>query len=129
MTIRIIQSFGSEHRIKISDQLTVREFQKIQSLGELSLERFGKFGVLIELEGFQGWSKEPEWENSFFLTERKDLPSKIAVVGDEKWKDDVFLFIGKGMREAAIEFFPLSQLGSAKAWLSKDNTQSIFLVG
>jgi hypothetical protein len=126
MTVRFVHSHESEHWIKVSGQLTVGEFQKLQSLGELSLEWFGQFEVLIELEDFQGWSKESGWENSFFLTEGIDPISKIAVVGDEQWKEEVFLFMGKGMRKAAIEFFPPYQLEAAKAWLGKDNTQSMF---
>lgn len=128
MTFRLIKTLDSENWIQIRDQLTVSEFQKIQSLGELSLEWFGQFRVLIELEdGFDGWSREPGWEDSFFLTEDGSRISKVAVVGDEKWKDQVFMFMGKQMRKTAIEFFPQYQLAKAKAWLCEDNSQSIFV--
>jgi hypothetical protein len=119
MTIRLFKSIENEHWIKISDYLTVSEFQQLQTLGELSLGRFDQFRVLIELEDFQGWSRESGWEESFFLTEDQTFISKIAVVGDEQWKDEVFLFMGKGMRKTAIEFFPLDQLPEAKNWLSE----------
>jgi hypothetical protein len=126
MTIRLFKSIENEHWIKISDYLTVSEFQQLQTLGELSLGRFDQFRVLIELEDFQGWSKEPDWEMSFFLTEDQTFISKIAVVGDEQWKDKVFLFMGKGMRKTAIEFFPPSQLAEAKAWLSEEISKTQF---
>ncbi|MGR8941075.1 MAG: hypothetical protein ACU83V_04685 [Gammaproteobacteria bacterium] len=48
-------------------------------------------------------------------------------VGDEKWKDDVFIYIGKQMRKTAIEFFPTYQLAQVKAWLSENNARSMFL--
>jgi hypothetical protein len=126
MTIQLFKSIENEHWIKVSNYLTVSEFQQLQTLGELSLGRFDQFRVLIELEDFQGWSKEPDWEKSFFLTEDQTFISKIAVVGDEQWKDQVFLFMGKGMRKTAIEFFPTPQIAEAKAWLSEEisKTQS-----
>jgi len=127
VTFRLIKSLDSENWIKLSDKLTVSEFQKLQSMAKSSLERFGQFRGLLELEDFQGWSKEPGWENSFFITENGKQISKIAFVGDEKWEDEVFMFMGKQMRKTAIEFFPKNQLAQAKAWLSENNTQSMFI--
>jgi hypothetical protein len=37
------------------------------------------------------------------------------------------MFIGKPLRKADVEFFPLDQLPEAKAWLAEQNAQSIFL--
>jgi hypothetical protein len=116
-----------EHWIKLSGKLTVPDFQELQDLAKLSLERFGQVRILVELEDFQGWSREAGWEDSFFLAEEGDLISKFAFVGDEKWKDEVFMFIGKPWRKTAIEFFPQDLLAQAKAWLSEGNSQSIFL--
>jgi len=31
--------------------------------------------------------------------------SKLTFVGDENWKDEIFLFTGRPMRQMAIEFF------------------------
>jgi hypothetical protein len=30
--------------------------------------------------------------------------SRLAFFGDEKWKDEIFLFTGRPMRQMAIEF-------------------------
>lgn len=126
MTFQLVKTLDSENWIKLGDKLTVSEFQKLQSMAQLSLEWFGQFRVLIELDSFHGWSREPEWEHSIFLMEDGNRISKIAIVGDEKWKDDVFLFMGKQMRKTAIEFFPQYQLAKAKAWLCEGNVQSMF---
>jgi len=127
VSYQLIQSLASEHWVRLTGRLTVSEFQALQALGTLSLERFGKVRILVELEDFQGWSKEPGWEDSYFLTEDTGRLSRLAFVGDEKWKDEVFMFVGKEMRSTAIEFFPQDQLDQAKAWLSEQNSQSIFL--
>ena len=127
MSYQLIKTLDSEHWIKLSGKLTVSEFQELQALGQLGLERFGQVRILVELEDFQGWSREPGWEESFFLSENEDRISKFAFVGDEKWKDEVFMFTGKQMRKTAIEFFPQDQLAQAKAWLSEGNLQTMFV--
>ncbi len=45
--------------------------------------------------------------------------SKLAFVGDEKWKVEIFMFTGKPMRHTAIEYFPQDQFDQAQAWLSE----------
>ncbi|NOT12545.1 MAG: STAS/SEC14 domain-containing protein [Methylococcaceae bacterium] len=127
MSYQLIKSFDSESWIKLSGKLTVHDFQELQSLAKLSLERFGQFRLLVELDGFQGWSREPGWEDSFFIEEDGNQISRIAFIGDEHWKDDVYMFTGKPMRKTAIEFFSQEQFVQAKAWLSEKNAHSIFL--
>ncbi|MGZ8095911.1 MAG: STAS/SEC14 domain-containing protein [Methylosarcina sp.] len=61
-----------------------------------------------------------------FLPENGSRISKTALVGDAKWKEDIFMFMGQQMHKTAIEFFLSSQLAKAKAWLWGDNTQSLF---
>ncbi|MEY3289727.1 MAG: hypothetical protein RLZZ419_1969 [Pseudomonadota bacterium] len=122
MTYQIIKECNHEVRVKLIGKLTVHDFQEIQARGKLSLEKFGQFRVLIELEDFEGWSKDTEWENSLFLDEKSGVGmSKIAFVGDEKWKTEIFMFTGQPMRLMAIEFFPQEQFDQAQAWLSKEN--------
>jgi hypothetical protein len=121
MSYQLIKEFNRINWIKLIGKLTVSDFQQLQTLAKLRLEQFGQFRVLIELEDFQGWSKETGWENSFFLAEDGEGISRIAFVGDEKWQVEIFMFTGKPMRETEIEFFPQDQLDQALAWLSVDS--------
>ena len=119
MSYQLIKEFNRNNWVKLIGKLTVSDFEELQSLARLSLEQFGQFLVLIELEDFQGWSNESGWENTSFLEENGEGISKLAFVGDEKWKDEIFLFTGKPMRRIAIEFFPQDQFDQAQAWLSE----------
>jgi hypothetical protein len=121
MSYQLIKEFNREVWIKLIGKLTVSDFQELQALARSSLEKSGQFRALIELEDFQGWSKETGWENSVFLENEEGSLSRLAFVGDEKWKVEVFMFTGKPMREIAIEFFPKDQIDQAKAWLSGEN--------
>jgi SpoIIAA-like len=43
---------------------------------------------------------------------------KMAIVGDEKWRDDALAFTAKGFRPTAIEFFSAVRLNDARTWLA-----------
>jgi len=40
-----------------------------------------------------------------FLMDYGDDVVKMAIVGDAKWKEQVFMFTAKGLRKTAIEYF------------------------
>ena len=119
MSYQLIKKRERDYWVKLSGKLTVRDFQELQALAGSSLEHSGQFRVLVELDDFQGWSNENGWENTSFLDDDGEGLSKLAFVGDEKWKDEIFLFTGKPMRQTAIEFFPQDQLEEAQAWLAE----------
>ena len=121
MSYQLIKEFNRKVWVKLIGKLTVRDLEELQDLARVSFEKFGQFRELVELEDFQGWSKEAGWENSPFLEESEEGMSKLAFVGDEKWKTEIFMFTGKPMRQMAIEFFPQDQFDQAQAWLSEEN--------
>ncbi len=55
MSNQLISKF---YLVKLSGKLTVHDFQLLQALARLSLEQFGQFRIVVELEDFQGWSNE-----------------------------------------------------------------------
>jgi hypothetical protein len=121
MSYQLIKDFNRVVWVKLIGKLTVSDFQELQALARSSLEKFGQFRALIELEDFQGWSKETGWENSVFLEDNEGSLSRLAFVGDEKWKVEIFMFTGKPMRDIAIEFFQKDQFDQAQAWLSDES--------
>ena len=54
---------------------------------------------------------------SFMMEEGQHI-EKMAIVGDEKWRDDALAFTAKGFRPTAIEFFTLSRPDEARTWLA-----------
>ena len=121
MSYQIIEKSDRINWVNLSGKLTIHDFQELQALARQSLEQFGQVRILFELENFQGWTNETEWENTTFLEENGEGISKLAFVGDEKWKIEILMFTGGPMRQTAIEFFPQDQLDQARAWLSEEH--------
>jgi len=119
MSFELIKKLDQEIWMKVSGQLTVDDYQEAQTLTLLGLELYNQSRGLIILENFTGWSKDPRWGDILFMQEHADQITKMAIVGDEKWKEEVFMFVGKSFRTTKIEFFPEDQLELATDWLSK----------
>lgn len=117
MALTIIDPSGPIVSAKISGELSRSEVAQIQATALEAIRRFGKVSALFLLENFRGWRREDGWGDISFLTEHDKDIAKIAVVGDDQWRDSVYAFLAKGFRQAEIEFFPPADLTKARAWL------------
>jgi hypothetical protein len=121
MPIAIIDATGSIVNAKITGELGKAEVSQIQAAALEAIRRYGKISALFILEEFRGWKREGDWGDITFLTDHDKDIAKIAVVGDEKWRDLVCAFLAKGFRQAAVEFFLPADIAKARAWLQADS--------
>jgi hypothetical protein len=121
MAIKITGSDGPIISAKISGRLSRSEVKQIQATALEAIRRCGKISALFLLENFQGWRREGGWGDISFMTEHDKDIAKIAVVGDEQWRDFIYGFLAKGFRQAEIEFFLPADLAKARAWLEADS--------
>lgn len=103
--------------VRIRGAMRLADQQALQSLAGEMIAQGKKPRCLIVAEDFQGWDKRDDWNDIGFFMAHADDIEKMAIVGDERWKDDVFLFAGKGLRTTEVEFFPSSALKEAEAWV------------
>ena len=117
MAFTIIDAAGPIISAKISGELSRGEVGQLQSAALTAIARHGKISALFVLEDFSGWKRESGWGDLGFLTAHDHEIAKIAVVGDEQWRDFTNAFLAKGFRQAAVEYFLPAELAKARAWL------------
>ncbi len=117
MAFTIIDATGPIISAEISGELGKSEVGQMQAAALDAIQRYGKISALFILENFQGWKREGDWGDVSFLIEHDKEIAKIAVVGDEQWRDFVYAFLAKGFRQAAVEYFLPADLAKARAWL------------
>jgi stage II sporulation SpoAA-like protein len=123
MPITIMDAAGPIVSAKISGELDREEVSRIQAASIEAIQRCGKISALFILDNFRGWKREGDWGDITFMTERDSDIDKIAVVGDEQWRDFVYAFLAKGLRRAAVEYFLTVDLTKARAWLEADDPE------
>ena len=104
--------------VKVTGEIDRSEVTQIQAAALKVIQRFGKISALFILDDFRGWKREGNWGDISFMTQHDQNIAKIAVVGDEQWRDLIYAFLAKGFRSTAIEYFLPADLAQARAWLS-----------
>jgi hypothetical protein len=97
--------------------LTKTEFDAWSRRAADTIRRYGKIRILILLEDFAGWERGADWGDVSFAFDHDEEVERMAIVGDERWKEEAFAFTAAPLRTTQIEFFPRSQLDAARAWL------------
>jgi len=118
MPVEVIDASGKLLQVKVRGTLQRAEYEKMLQLARETIAREGTMRVLALLDGFEGWERHRDWGDVSFVTQEGRHIEKMAIVGDEKWRDEALAFTAAGFRPTAIEFFAASQLGNAKRWLS-----------
>jgi SpoIIAA-like len=118
MPVEIINSSGKLLELKIRGMLKKTDHERLIQIAKEAIAREGKIKALIVAEDFEGWERHEDWGDVSFMMEEGQHIEKMAIVGDEKWKDDALAFTAKGFRPTAVEFFPVSRLNEARTWLA-----------
>lgn len=117
MAYEIIGTDGAVLYVKISGVMSLADQKAMQTAGMGLIAQSGKVRVHVTLEGFQGWEKGVDWGDVDFLMAHGNDVERIAIVGDDRWKDQLFAYVGKGFRRTDIEFFPASSAKEAESWI------------
>jgi hypothetical protein len=103
--------------VHVKGVYTFEDSKEIESKFGAEIDGSQKVKVLILSEQFAGWGKEGDWGDLTFFYEHDKHIEKIAVVANDKWKDHLLAFIGAGIRQAPVEFFPDGREEVARNWL------------
>lgn len=102
--------------VRISGVLRRVELDECQRAAAQMIRDVGRANALVLLEGFQGWERADDWGDVSFLAEHDSDIEKIAIVGEERWRDEVLMFAGAGVRHSPVQYF--NDPNSARAWLA-----------
>ena len=117
MPASIQHESGTIFRVRISGVLRQTELKDVQAVAAREIGRLGKIKLLFVLEEFEGWERDKAWGDlEFYMAHDKDI-EKIAIIGEEKWRDHGMAFAGAGIRKAAVQFFRPADSAQARAWL------------
>lgn len=104
---------------RVSGSLHAHDFEAALQAGEAQIQESGRIRFLVIYDGFEGWDHDfvDEELDSELVDEQDENIDKIAVIGEERWRESTELFLLKGLRKAAVEYFEPGQEALARAWL------------
>lgn len=118
MGTRITSAADGIVTLRVSGRLTQRELADAQAETSRIIAVSGRIRILVLAEDFAGWEQDGKWSDFSFQQQHDDDIERMAIVGDERWRDLTLLFTSKGLRPFPIEFFVPARLAEAQAWLA-----------
>jgi hypothetical protein len=120
MGIKVFEEGDNVYVMRITGLLKKPELDAVQAEAAKVLTAEKRVKMLLLLDEFKGWEGGEEWGDMTFYAEHGDQITRIAVVGDPKYKDEFMMFLGAGIRPAPVEFFKYDQMTQARAWLAAE---------
>ena len=120
MSAKITSVADGVMTVSLSGKLTQPELAELQRRAAWVFAELGKVRILVIAENFNGWEKEGAWGDMSFQMKYDRHIERMAIVCAEKWETLALLFAAKGIRRFPIEYFPLSAVDAARAWLGSD---------
>ena len=117
MAHEIIDSDDGFICVRFSGLMRFADQLALQAAAREWLDQGKPVRVLACAENFGGWEKTDDWSDIGFMLEHGDGIVRMAIVGDERWREDIFLFLGKGLRRTEIEFFTTDRRAEAERWV------------
>ena len=118
MAAEIISTDGDLVTLRVSGRLGQSELASLQLRSSEIISRIGKVRVLVLAEHFEGWEQGGQWDDFSFQEANDSRIERMAIVGEERWRDLALLFASKDLREFPVEYFPMEQLAAARTWLA-----------
>jgi hypothetical protein len=116
-TAEIVDTTGGILTVKVRGKLKHADLVAMQKSAAEYIRKNGKVKFLVITEDFQGWERQGDWGDVSFSGKYDAYIEKMAIVGEKKWEDLALVFVAKGFRPVAIEYFLHEQLDQARAWL------------
>jgi len=118
MAVSLRHEHDNVYRMDISGVLQERDFTAMQRQLAADLDGVGRIRLLVMLTGFEGWGTGATSQNLAFYVRHGGQIERIAIVGDERWRDEALMFAAADLRDAPVAFFDAPQASQAREWLS-----------
>jgi hypothetical protein len=82
----------------------------------------GSVRVLVKLKQFAGWRLDTSFDDATLWLQDTEAVSRLAVVGEQKWRLAVLTTIAQPLRRIPIEYFDSET--AARGWLGSEKATS-----
>ena len=119
MAFEIITASGGKIlEVHVSGKLTRADYKDSMPRLEKLIKQYGKVDLLLEMNDFHGWEMGALWEDIKFDFKHFSHISRLAMVGEKKWQEQMSRFC-RPFTTAKIRYFDRSASGEARAWLTR----------
>ena len=118
-----IQAHGENQHlvvVRISGMLQPDEVAESQTTALEIIRERGRVSALLIVEQFDGWKPSRDWGDLTLLSKLDQDTERVAIVGEERWRDEMLMFEAAGLRQSEIRYF--NDEAAARAWLALEGS-------
>ena len=119
MPLSLTHETGAIYRLNASGTLTNADLVHWQQVLAGEMGKDGRVRLLVVLDRFSGWAASDRWNDMGFYRTHGDRIERMAIVGEDRWRDEALMFVGAGLRKGAVEYFVPGAISQARAWLAE----------
>lgn len=116
MTVAISTLGSAALELDIQDKLDSSDYERFTALAEDRIRNHGEVNLLVRATNFNGWSPAALWQDLKFDIEHYNDVSRLALVAEDSSREWMAT-LSKPFTGARVEFFPSSELDSARKWV------------
>jgi hypothetical protein len=118
MALVLSHEAANIYRMDVSGELQQTDLEHGQALLADAIQQHGSIRLLVVIGQFTGWaSGGPSDDMDFYLSYGASI-DRIAIVGHDRWREPMLMFVAAGLRRAPVEFFVRGAISQARAWLA-----------
>ncbi len=120
MPTTLTHEAGATFRLDVGGTLHKADMDALASACWLArLPERGAVRLLVVLNRFSGWADGENWNDLSFYSTHGERIERIAIVAEDRWRDQALMFVGAGLRKAPVEFFVPGAISIAREWLAE----------
>jgi hypothetical protein len=119
MPLAMVPEGGRVFRLNATGTVRRAEFERWRGVLADEIRARGPVRLLVVLDRFQGWSDEDRWGGLDYQTAVADQIQRIAIVGDQRWWDEVRMFVAAGLRKSPVECYVRGAISLAREWVAE----------
>jgi len=101
--------------VRVKGALTNAGLTAFRQRAAAELDKGVSLKVLVILDQFLGWEKGGATDDISFLMQYDSKELKIAITGEERWREPFLLWMGAGRRLSEVKYF--AGAAEAETWL------------
>ena len=119
MSIEWIEKDAKVLRHRIHGKMSESDMTEAQQALVVAVGKFGRVRGLVILDDFEGWEDSEKWGDLTFQQEHDREIERIAVVGEERWRDEILAFLVAPFRSADVRYFGEHELDRANDFIAE----------
>jgi hypothetical protein len=110
---------GVTYRLDVGGTMMKADLEQWQRVLAGEIAKHGTVRLLIVLNRFAGWSAGDKWDDMAFYQTHGDRIERMAIVGEDRWREEAMMFVGAGLRKGSVEYFVPGAISQAREWLAE----------